>query len=184
MRIVELQKIQKKRDVGVTFAHFYGFQLSVLGSWLNSDARPRPGCVPSRASVVEVAPAPQNAMSQLQKVVSPTWFFFLTTHPPTHSHCTALHTRPCICCGVLMWIGMRMRMRIWRKVWSRSTVCVVATCSIFHSNLFSCAYIFSLRVASSAHPCISFWLARFVCFKLSLHCQSHLHHPHHHHYPR
>lgn len=45
------------------------------------------------------------------------------------------------------------------------------TCSIFHSNLFSCAYIFSLRVAS-AHPCISFWLGRFVWFKLSLDCSS------------
>lgn len=44
---------------------------------------------------------------------------------------------------------------------------LVPTCSIFHSNLFSCACIFSLRVAS-AHPCISFWLARFVWFNYRL----------------
>lgn len=44
---------------------------------------------------------------------------------------------------------------------------LVPTCSIFHSNLFSCACIFSLR-AASAHPCISFWLARFVWFNYRL----------------
>lgn len=70
--------------------------------------------------------------------------------------------RPQFCC-VCVCVSVGERGRGERGL----LAALVPTCSIFHSNLFSCACIFSLRVAS-AHPCISFWLARFVWFNYRL----------------
>lgn len=131
-------------------SNFCAFQLSLsmIKFWCVFPPPPHPfvscSCVRKWPKPAELSPSPVNPIA-IRNIRG-------------NHFANAARPQLAFCCGVCVCVEEG---RGWRGTG------LVPTCSIFHSNLFSCACIFSLRVAS-AHPCISFWLARFVWFNYRL----------------